>query len=232
MSTSVLKQSVDTELRNSETPELTIPRPPELHDIITDLKQGRRIPDSRFDQIYPESICRVSGNHWTPVDVARRAAELLDRGPETRVLDVGSGAGKFCFVAALTSPGHFTGVEQRPHLVAMTREIADHYAIPRIKFIQAQIEEIDWNDYTGLYLYNPFIENLYPPDERIDDQVLYDQRRYIRLVRVAQLKLATLREGIRIVTYHGFGGEMPPGYTVKLRERQGDDYLVVWEKDR
>ena len=43
--------------------------------------------------------------HWTPVHVARRAAQFLVTGPETRVLDVGSGPGKFCLVGALATQG-------------------------------------------------------------------------------------------------------------------------------
>ena len=40
------------------------------------------------------------------------------------VVDIGSGAGKFCVAAALGSGCRFTGLEQRPRLVAAARTLA------------------------------------------------------------------------------------------------------------
>src|SRR4051812_11881562 len=51
--------------------------------------------DAAFDQVLPAWAQLVSKVHWTPLAVARRAAELLVRDPESRILDVGSGVGKF-----------------------------------------------------------------------------------------------------------------------------------------
>ena len=53
------------------------------------------VEDERFDLIYPPEIRNLSWRHWTPVVVARRAAEFLVSEPETRVLDLGCGPGKF-----------------------------------------------------------------------------------------------------------------------------------------
>lgn len=230
MSNTARKLEIRESIESKAESELRFPRKAVLRNIMDDLAEGLPVSDFRFDSIYPENIRRVSEIHWTPVDVARRAAELLNVGPKTRVLDIGSGAGKFCLVAALTSKGTFTGVEQRPHLVQVARKLARHYAIPHVSFIHARMEEIDWERFTGFYLYNPFVERLYEAEERIDDHVQYDQQSYIQQVRFVQLKLPTLPVGIRIVTYHGFGGEMAPGYEVRLRERWGDDYLVLWER--
>ncbi|MBI3542695.1 MAG: hypothetical protein HY075_05405 [Deltaproteobacteria bacterium] len=56
--------------------------------------------------------------------MARRAAELLTDGRAARVLDVGSGAGKFCLVGALSSKGRFVGIERQRRLVDLSRELA------------------------------------------------------------------------------------------------------------
>ena len=214
----------------TEETELRPSRKTQLRNIISDLTQGLSVTDLRFDLIYPEAIRRLSEIHWTPVEVARRAAELLHVGPKTHVLDIGSGPGKFCMVAALTTNGKFTGVEQRPDLAKMARNVARHYKIPRVSFIPAKMEEIDWSRFTGFYLYNPFIETLYEEDARIDGHVDFGQIRYIKQVRFVQRKLVVLPIGTRIVTFHGFGGEMAPGYEITCRERWGEDYIVQWER--
>ncbi len=197
---------------------------------IADLADGAAVSDLRFDNLFPEAVQRASQIHWTPVDVARRAAELLDVGPQTRVLDIGSGAGKFCMVGALTTPGHFTGVEQRPHLVTMAKKVIRQYHIPRVDFISGGMEDADWTKFTGFYIFNPFIENLFAAAERIDQGTDFGHDKFITQVRYLQMKLTLLPVGTHIVTFHGFGGEMPPGFEVKVRERWGEDYLVLLER--
>ena len=83
------------------------------------LKLNIHITDEQFNTIYPTSIRRLSEKHWTPVSVAKAAAEFLVTNPGTRVLDIGSGAGKFCMVGAVHTRGFFTGVEQREELVQL-----------------------------------------------------------------------------------------------------------------
>ena len=82
--------------------------------------------DAAFDSIYPPSIRAISRRYWTPVDVARRAALLFREAGVRRVLDVGSGVGKFVLVAAAVAPEvTFVGVEQRARLVeVLARAVA------------------------------------------------------------------------------------------------------------
>ena len=55
--------------------------------------------DAQLDALLPRVMRRVSSVYWTPVRVARRAAQIFDDLGVSRVLDVGSGPGKFCIVA-------------------------------------------------------------------------------------------------------------------------------------
>jgi hypothetical protein len=80
--------------------------------------------DRDFDLLYPPPIPSLSELHWTPIDVARRAARFLAPRPGTAVLDIGSGAGKFCLVAAVSTDGIFTGVEYREGLVGVSKAVA------------------------------------------------------------------------------------------------------------
>ena len=88
------------------------------------LRAGWELTDLEFDRVYPSWVRRLSDMHWTPVEVARRAAALLAVDPTTRVLDVGSGVGKFCLIGALTTRATFVGIEQRENLVTVARDTA------------------------------------------------------------------------------------------------------------
>jgi 2-polyprenyl-3-methyl-5-hydroxy-6-metoxy-1,4-benzoquinol methylase len=62
------------------------------------IKLNIDVSDESFNEIYPESIRKFCGRHWTPVAVAKMAAAYLADQPGARILDIGSGAGKFCMV--------------------------------------------------------------------------------------------------------------------------------------
>jgi len=87
--------------------------------------------DTAFDAHYPPVIRAHAFTHFTPVDVARAAAAFLVKAPGDHVLDVGSGAGKFCCVGALTTTGHFTGVERRSALHAAAKAFAQQHDVER-----------------------------------------------------------------------------------------------------
>lgn len=195
------------------------------------LRTDKRVRDAFFDKIYPPSVRKFSRRHWTPVEVAKRAAELLVHDSKTRILDVGSGVGKFCLVGALTSPGHFFGIEQREHFAKFANNLIEHHKIPRVKFIHGNMEDLDWNTFSGFYLYNPFYENV-ADNVRIDRVTNFSQERYDRYIEIVRAKLKALRVGTRVVTYHGFGGDFPPGFTMVLKEPHGTGLLEFWVKDR
>jgi tRNA G46 methylase TrmB len=85
------------------------------------LRSGRCPADRVFDRFLPNELRIVSGQYWTPIMVARRAAVWFDELDIHTVVDIGSGAGKFCVATALASRCHFTGLEQRSQLVASAR---------------------------------------------------------------------------------------------------------------
>lgn len=187
------------------------------------------IEDYHFDLAYPREIRELSDRHWTPVEVARKAAEFLVREPGTRVLDIGCGPGKFCIVGALATEGRFTGVEQRPHLCAAARSVIDQAQIPNAAIIHGNLTAMDFSHFDAFYLFNPFQENL-ETNAKIDLTVklsseLYDQ--YTEHV-ARQLALAPLRT--RVATYCGACEEVPMGYEC-IDSSSGCD-LKFWEKTK
>ena len=201
----------------------------EMRRLFERVRTGAQVWNAQFDRILPIPWRRFSIMHWTPVHVARRAAQLLVTGPETQVLDVGSGPGKFCLVGALATLGHFTGVEQRPYLVDFSRSFARQYTIPRVHFLCANAGDLDWGRYNAFYFYNPFYENL-DPDKKLDERVELSPSLYDRYIRMTQERLAQAPPGTRVVTFHGMGGDMPDGYERVLQEFQDIGFLELWIK--
>ena len=75
--------------------------------------------DSQFHALFPASVHELARNHWTPLRIAQKAADFLAAEGGMKILDIGSGIGKFCLAAAYYKPNAFYyGIEQREDLVA------------------------------------------------------------------------------------------------------------------
>jgi SAM-dependent methyltransferase len=196
------------------------------------LRSGMPLDDADFDRLYPEWAREHSAIHWTPVQVARRAAELLVVRPGTRVLDVGSGVGKFCLIGALHVPGVFYGIEQRFHFVKVAHDLAQRLGLSRARFLHGNMLDAHWAGFDAFYLYNPFAENIASMSEAIDTTVERSPLLFRAYIQGVRERLDRARRHTRVVTYHGFGGEMPPDYRLELEEHSGTEVLELWVKAR
>lgn len=185
--------------------------------------------DEAFNRVYPLKIQNQSADHWTPVQIARKAARWLVTKPGTRVLDIGSGPGKFCAVGATTTTGYFTGVEQRAHLAAIAGDMIRDQGIARVEFIHGNITGIRFSDYDAFYIYNPFQENILP-SLRIDSRVEMAESLYLEYTGYVEAQLTQAPLGTRVVTYVGECEEIPACYDCD-REAFGG-YLKLWIKTR
>jgi predicted RNA methylase len=185
------------------------------------LRRGDPVDDHAFDQIYSEHVARLSGVHWTPMEVALRAAELLAPEPGMRVLDVGAGPGKLCCIGALTRGGAWHGVELDRALVAAATAAARSLDVEReTRFHAGDMHQLDWTRFDSVYLYNPFESVLFArssPAAAFADQVAR-----------AEQQLSALPRGTRVVTFHGFGGAMPPSFALRSTEMFGAGILALW----
>ncbi|HEX7671031.1 MAG TPA: class I SAM-dependent methyltransferase [Polyangiaceae bacterium] len=159
-----------------------------------------------------------------------RAAELLVTSHASRVLDVGSGVGKFCIVGAAATGATFTGVEHRPRFVSVARRVAEAFGVTSARFQCTTFDAVAAKNFDGIYLFNPFEENLWGPLEVLDETVPLSRERFARDTVRAERLLTSARVGTRVVTYHGFGSVMPPGFRLTLRERQRSGNLELWVK--
>lgn len=187
------------------------------------------LSDEEFDQLYPASIQRLSEQHWTPIKVARKAARFLVQRSGTRVLDVGCGPGKFCVIGAVVTDGYFTGVEQRPHLAAIAKDLISSQHIPRAEIIEGNVMNVHFSDFDAFYLYNPFQENILP-EMKIDSKVQMEARLYTTYTEYVERQLAEAPKGTRVVTYMSQCEEIPSCYDCERQAFGG--YLKLWIKNR
>lgn len=196
------------------------------HDAIaTALRQRAAVTDAQFDALYPSEQRARSDIYWTPMEVALRAADLLAASPGGTILDVGAGVGKLCLIGALTTPCVWHGLELDPVMVRTAERIAKRLRVDhRARFMAADATTIDWSQFGGFYLYNPFAERLF-----IDADDPGDRRKtYLDAVATVERKLQLAPVGTRVVTYHGFGGQFPRGFELVVREPMREDNLCLW----
>jgi SAM-dependent methyltransferase len=201
--------------------------------VVETLKARAAPPDETFDQFLPEAMRRLSRQHWTPLAVVARAAQWLDECNVRTVVDIGSGAGKFCVAAALAGRCHLTGLEHRAELVAASRELARTFeAQDRTSFIHGALGEVPLPRADAYYLYNPFEENLVPPSERIDAGAELGAERSRRDIAAVKTLLASSAAGTYVVVYAGFGGCLPAAYRRIRIDRELRHPLCLWRKSR
>jgi SAM-dependent methyltransferase len=200
------------------------------HQAVTEwLRAGKRVRDSTFDAVYPEDVRRVSARFWTPVEVARTASRWLASQGARSVLDVGSGAGKFCIVASHAITQKITGLEQRSALLEAARAASRAYGATT-DFKLGTLESLDPGEYDAFYLFNPFGENLYPIDEQFDTGPELSTLRYSHDTSMFEYWLDHAPVNTCVVTYHGFGGRMPNTYELLRSLPKGSDILRLWKK--
>jgi hypothetical protein len=204
--------------------------PDTLHSVSSPA-YGKTMPsDQEFDGNYDERIRHLSPQHWTPVRVAARAAALLTSAGATRVLDIGSGVGKFCVVGSLTTSAEFVGLEQRGDLVEIARVAAVRWRAPRTTFVHAEVDSFSFAGFNGIYMYNPFYAHISRLVTQIDYEIERSRGSYRRFVRTTIDKLAALDPPVAVVLYNGFGGVMPLAYEFQGEEPAGNDQLELWTK--
>jgi len=192
--------------------------------IATALRNQVEITDALFDSLFPSGHRFRSHNHWTPVEVARRACALLAPKPGESVLDVGSGVGKLCLVGGLMTAATWVGVESEPQMIRAAEAAVRRLELgERVRFVHADATEIDWAPYAAIYMFNPFAEILLHARTNAGAR-----DRFALNIERARARLASTSVGTRLVTYHGFGGEVPPGFELEHEEPARQDRLSLW----
>lgn len=172
-----------------------------MESIIDKFRRNVTVFDDDFDMIFPEDVREYSNRHYTSVFLAQKAAEFLVQDKNDTILDIGSGTGKFCLVGALTTHGHFTGVEYRKYQSDIARNVAQNYSISNVEFIHANILDVPFDEFTGFYMFNPFLEQI-DRTAKMDGLIKDDIENYTLFNEYVQSELMKKEIGTRLVSYY------------------------------
>jgi SAM-dependent methyltransferase len=183
--------------------------------------------DAAFDWMYPEYFQQLSLKHWTPLAIAQKSASFLAE-PGTRVLDIGSGIGKFCLAAGYHFPRtFFHGVEQRHELFHQAEGAKRYMDLPNVDFSYGNITQINFREFDHFYFYNSFYENVDHVNQ-IDDTIELSEGLYDYYTQYLHSALSAKPAGTRLVTFHSLEDEIPPEY--QLASVSWDTLLKMWIK--
>lgn len=186
------------------------------------------VSDEQFDLLYPGEMRSLANSHWTPLEVTRKAATFLAAEKNTRILDIGSGIGKFCLAAAHYMPlAFYTGVEQREELAKHAENAKKVLGIKNAAFIHANFTEVDFKNYDHFYFYNSFYENV-AFTNKIDNNIEYSGVQYHQYARYLLKQLEQKPAGTRLATFHSLEDEIPEDYMVVGTDMDND--LKCWIK--
>ncbi|MFF5380872.1 methyltransferase domain-containing protein [Pedobacter suwonensis] len=184
--------------------------------------------DTSFDSLFPKRIQGLSERHWTPLEIARKSCEYLSV-PNSKVLDIGSGVGKFCITAGFYGPETlFYGVEQRKDLYNIAEGVKNTLDLQNVNFIHKNITELDFGRFDSFYFFNSFYENI-KPDLAIDTKIEATAELYSYYTDYVREQLDQRPSGTRLVTYHGSLKQVPTSY--KLIDNSYNYALKMWMRE-
>lgn len=183
--------------------------------------------DTAFDNALKKSVQGHSYIHWTPIEVIQTAVEWLGTKSENRILDIGSGVGKFCIIGAMNSRAHFTGVETRKNLVDEAIVLKKELKLSNVDFIHSDIKEIDFKNFTSFYFYNPFCEHM-AISGSIDDQIKFDEEAYYFYQDFVVDQLKKTPKGTKLVMY--CSPDLDISLDFDLKDMYFEGLLQLWVK--
>lgn len=185
--------------------------------------------DREFNSLYPLSIQALARQHWTPLNIAIKAAHFLAVDDHVRILDIGSGVGKFCLTAAYHTPNAlYYGVEQRKTLIKYAEVAKSTLHLENVSFIHGNFTQLDLTRFDHFYFYNAFYENLDGTD-KIDESIEYSGELYNYYNRYLFKQLQQKPKGTRLCTLCSLEGEVPPDFRIVHSEIE--DLLKFWVKE-
>lgn len=197
------------------------------------LRSGRASANDAFDRFLPGELREVSDRYWTPLRVVRQVAVWLRETQVHTVVDIGSGAGKFCVAAALLTRCRFVGLEHRASLVAAARDLAGIFEVDdRVTFVHGDLAAKPGVNSDAYYFFNPFGDYAFDSARFSDLGVTFTPETRRRDIDAVATMLSHAPTGTFAITYNGYGGKIPPGYeqidvatrlpgTLRLWKKQG-----------
>lgn len=185
----------------------------EILQFIQDLKAGKTVLDESFDNLLSPAFQKVADQQYTSIFIAQKAAAFLCELKSAKVLDLGSGTGKFCLIAALEHSNDITGVEFRKSQVEEANALKDKFKVENVHFLCEDMKNIDFELYDSFYIFNPFFEHKVA-QARMDNEIEYAVNSHSLYVDLLYKKLNSLSSGKRIAAFHVPQAQIPSQFKV------------------
>ena len=161
-------------------------------------------------------------------EVAKKAAQFLAAEKNVKILDIGSGVGKFCLAAANYMPlAFYTGIEQRGNLVEQAIQAKEILGLKNVDLLHGNFSTVNFKNYDHFYFFNSFYEN-FSFSENMDNKIEYSKELYEQYTYLLKTKLESKPSGTRIATFHSTEEEIPTDYLVVGTEMKNT--LKFWVK--
>ena len=185
--------------------------------------------DLFFDTLSSKEFRNHSNVHWSKSTIIEKSVFYLKKNEVEKVLDIGSGIGKFCILGTKLSNISFTGVELRENLFNESQSIKKKHCLSNVHFIHDDIKNIDFSSFDAFYYYNPFCEHLATADI-IDDNHELSEERYYEYEEIVLGKLNNLSIGTIMILHNSKSFTLSEDYT--LEEIHFDGELTFWKKTK
>jgi SAM-dependent methyltransferase len=184
--------------------------------------------DAKFDKIYPRRYQDVSKIHWTPVEVIKTSISWFEENKAKKILDIGSGVGKFCVLGSILSKCTFVGVEKRDNLVQQSRKVASFFNAKNVSFINDNITNINFQEFDAFYYFNPFCEQI-AYSNWIDKKPNFSKEKYLYYENYVIQELSKMPVGTKVITYCSENLQLHSSY--RLSNMMFDGLLLLWVKE-
>ena len=182
--------------------------------------------ESGFIKLLPAKLKDLDHEYWSDYDHIQQSCEWLKNC--NNILDVGSGVGKFCIIGTQILSSNFFGIEIKSQLYKQAKTILSHLPKHHVKFIYGDLFELSLLDYDGLYIYNPFVENI-SLGKKIDNSIHYSERVYNALHNQLMIKLDTLKPNSLVVNNSFVTDYFNENF--ELIDVHSDPSLTLWKKN-
>ncbi|MBP6624208.1 MAG: methyltransferase domain-containing protein [Chitinophagaceae bacterium] len=168
--------------------------------------------DKLFLELYPKEFRQNDQIHFTPLEVTRRASHFLATQAGEKILDIGSGIGKFCIPAAMMhKQQHFFGIEIRKDLVDAASEIQHKLSVNNVHMIHGDILQHELATYDHFYFFNAFYEQQ-DDAEKLDRELIFKSSLYRKYHAYLYRELDKKPIGTKLATFFSQADLFPPSY--------------------
>jgi SAM-dependent methyltransferase len=151
-----------------------------------------------------------------------------------RVIDIGSGTGKFCLIAAKLNPDiHFTGVEITEKYWEESMRLKDILGITNVEFLLQDYKDVDITNFDGIYIFNPFVMSKDDPYGKKYQFGIKQDKEYFELVEKFKADLLKANVGTKLIMYNPFCSiSRKTGFSFrKSNTKQFVSYLRYYKKN-